>query len=288
MSLDATESPESIHRLGPGMAFKGRLLLVDKQRLLSRNSQPYLALVLRDRDGEIQGRAFRQDAKAAFEALEPGMVVDLSGRTQTFHGQRQIDIFNAQKAEGNDADPSLFTPATFLPVEELDTMLAQQIDEVQDPGYRKLLEEVFQDSETGQAFREGPASLHGHHNYRHGLLEHTVAVTWMASETAQIPYPDTRGVLPARGAGTRPPQRYRCPRKRRQKPTTTPGTDALLEELTVQPSVCYRLAVLGPKMCGQANGSRPKDHGVTGRHGGRGIDGCRGSRDPAGRGSHGR
>lgn len=113
-------------------------------------------------------------------------MVDLSGRTQTFHGQQQIDIFNAKKVEGKDADPSQFTPATFLPVEELETMLDQQLDEVQDSGYRRLLEAVFQDPETGQAFREGPASLHGHHNYRHGLLEHTVAVTWMASETAQI------------------------------------------------------------------------------------------------------
>lgn len=100
MSLDAADSPASIHQLGPGQPFATRLLLIDKQRLLSRNSKAYLALMLRDRDGEIQGRAFREEARAALETIEPGTVLEVSGRTQSFHGQPQIDIFNARKAEG--------------------------------------------------------------------------------------------------------------------------------------------------------------------------------------------
>jgi 3'-5' exoribonuclease len=57
---------------------------------------------------------------------------------------------------------------------------------VHEPGYRAMLEALLADDALRAAWRRAPCTRNGHHAYLGGLLEHTVAVATLATETCQL------------------------------------------------------------------------------------------------------
>jgi 3'-5' exoribonuclease len=151
-----------------------------KDRLLARSGSPYLALELRDRTGAIQGRAFR-DADLLAGRFERGDLVRVRGRVERFRDELQLEVRAVERADG--ADPAAFLPVAYRDVEELDGFLEHLSREVHDPEYRALLDTLLADDALRADWRRAPCTRNGHHAYLGGLLEHTVAVATLATET---------------------------------------------------------------------------------------------------------
>ncbi len=166
-----------------------------KERQITRQGAPYLTVELRDATGTILGRAFR-DADLLAGGFERGELVRVTGRTQRFRDQLQIELHTIRRAAGEDADPARFLPTTFRDVEELEGFFEHLAREVYDPGLRGLLDGILADRALREGIRMAPCSppspagsartSSAHHAYLGGLLEHTVAVATLAVELCTL------------------------------------------------------------------------------------------------------
>ncbi len=169
--------------LRPGDEVDGIYACTRKDRLTARTGAPYLAVELRDATGRVAARAFR-DADVLAGRFERGDLVRVRGRVERFRDELQVEVQAIERAP--DADPATFLPVAFRDVEELDGFLEHLAREVHDAGYRALLGHLLADEALRAQWRRAPCSRGGHHAYLGGLLEHTVAVTTLAQETAQL------------------------------------------------------------------------------------------------------
>jgi len=196
-SNDSADAPlQTVATLRASEQVEGVFACTRKERLLSRSGAPYLTVELRDSTGAILGRAFR-DADLLAGRFERGELVRVAGRVARFREELQIEIDAIARAEGEQADPARFLPATYRDVDELEGFFEHLAREVYDPGLRGLLDALLADRELRRRLRLAPCSPaalrssagrtpSGHHAYLGGLLEHTVAVATMAVELCTL------------------------------------------------------------------------------------------------------
>ena len=176
----------TVAMLRPGVEVNGVFACTRKERLLTRNGSPYLALELRDRSGAVSARAFR-DADALAGRFERGDLVRVSGRVERFRDQLVVEVADIRRTDGGpQSDPSRFLPTAYRDLDELDGFLEHLAAQVYDRPFRALLDTLLGDAALRAAWRQAPCSRAGHHAYLGGLLEHTVAVATLAHELCQL------------------------------------------------------------------------------------------------------
>jgi 3'-5' exoribonuclease len=181
----AESTQPGVSALRPGQEVRGVFACIRKDRLTTRTGSPYLALVLRDRTGSIQARVFR-DADAHAGRFERGQLVDVRGAVERFRDELVLEVAEIGAVDELAVDPAQFLPTAYRDLDELDGFLEHLAREVHDRGYRSLLDQLLADPELRAAWRRAPCTRAGHHAYLGGLLEHTVAVTMLASELCQL------------------------------------------------------------------------------------------------------
>ena len=179
-SRDATAV--GISGLRPGQEINGVFACSRKDRLVTRNGSPYLALELRDRTGSMPARAF-QGADALAGRFERGELVRVSGRVERFRDQPVVEVVDIARV---DADPEQFLPTAYRDLDELDGFLEHLAGEVHNRDFRGLLDSLLGDTSLRAEWRRAPCTRGGHHAYLGGLLEHTVAVATLALEVCQL------------------------------------------------------------------------------------------------------
>jgi 3'-5' exoribonuclease len=175
----------AVSGLRPGQDVDGLFACTRKDRLMTRNGSPYLALELRDRTGAVPARAF-QGADALAGRFERGDLVRVRGKVERFRDELVVEVSDIARADDPGIDPGLFLPTAYRDLDELDGFLEHLSGEVYDRGYQELLRRLLADAELRAAWRRAPCSRGGHHAYLGGLLEHTVAVATLAHELCQL------------------------------------------------------------------------------------------------------
>jgi 3'-5' exoribonuclease len=171
-----------VARLRAGGPIDGVFACTRKDRLTAKTGSPYLAVELRDRTGAIAGRAFR-DADFLAGRFERGDLVRVSGGVERFRDELQADLRSIERVEPGGWDPAEFLPVAYRDLDELDGFLEHLAREVHDAALRRLLDSFLGDDVFRAEFRRAPCTRAGHHAYLGGLLEHTVAVATLATET---------------------------------------------------------------------------------------------------------
>ncbi|HEX5192643.1 MAG TPA: HD domain-containing protein [Solirubrobacteraceae bacterium] len=173
----------AVSSLRAGQDVVGVFACTRKDRLMTRNGSPYLALELRDRTGTLPARAF-QNADVLAGRFERGDVVRVRGRVERFRDELVLEVSEIVRAQ--DVDPGHFLPTAYRDLDELDGFLEHLSTEVYDAGYQRLLQSLLGDAELRRQWRRAPCTPSSHHSYLGGLLEHTVAVATLAHETCQL------------------------------------------------------------------------------------------------------
>jgi 3'-5' exoribonuclease len=109
--------------------------------------------------------------------------VRVLGRVEKFRNRLQVDVRTLEAAPG--ADPAELAPAIRRDADELEGFLEFLASEIAHPGLRATVHRFFDDKAIRTALRRLPAA-DSHHAYAGGLLEHTVGVTTICRETAQL------------------------------------------------------------------------------------------------------
>src|SRR5215217_8964722 len=122
----------TIAALRAGQEVEGVFACTRKDRLMSRSGAPYLAVELRDRNGAVQARAFR-DADVLAGRFERGDLVRVAGRVERFRDELQLEVRAITRVDPATADPAQFLPVAYRDLDELDGFLEHLAREVHDP-----------------------------------------------------------------------------------------------------------------------------------------------------------
>ena len=154
-----------------------------KERLRTKTGTPYLALELVDPSGRIDARVW-QDVELLDARFEEGDAVRVLGRVEKFRDRLQLEVRSLEAAP--EADPTTLTPALRRDADELDGFLEFLAGEIAHPGLKATVGRLLADDALRASLRSLPAAPGGHHGYVGGLLEHTVGVSTICRETAQL------------------------------------------------------------------------------------------------------
>lgn len=184
-SRETADSENPVAGLTPGQAFSGSYVCARKDRLTARNGSAYLSLELRDRTGTIPARLFREVDRIGL-GFERGDVVTVRGRVERYRGQLSAEIESAVKVDPDRIDPTDFLPTAYRNREELEGFLEHLTREVHNDGLRGVVETLLFTGPAAEEFRRAPCTRAGHHSYVGGLIEHTVAVATLVTETCTL------------------------------------------------------------------------------------------------------
>lgn len=181
----ATNGGPQVAELTPGQAFRGRYVCARKDRLTARNGSGYLSLELRDRSGSIPARIFR-DVDQISLRFERGDVVEARGKVERYRGVLSAELEDVSKVDAAESDGSEFLPTAYRDREELEGFLEHLTREVHNAGLRSVVERLLFEGPAAEEFRRAPCTRAGHHAYVGGLIEHTVAVGTLVTETCVL------------------------------------------------------------------------------------------------------
>ena len=164
----------AIGSLEAGAPLEGVFAVRRKERRLSRQGKPFLALTLADATGAVPAMVF-DEADWFGEQFAEGDRVRVSGRVTERDGRRSV-IISHLRAAGDEAEAEDLLPRSHRDPDELFGFVLHLADEVADPGLRAVLDALTGDDDLARAWRTMPCTRSGHHAYMGGLVEHTVGV----------------------------------------------------------------------------------------------------------------
>jgi 3'-5' exoribonuclease len=172
----------TIRELVEDRIVEGVFAVSRKRRLSTRAGRPYIALELVDATGQIEGRVW-SDVELLDRRFREGDAVRVLARVERFKDRLQLDVRSLEPVE---ADPSSLVPEARRDLEELDGFLEFIAEELAHPGLRRVVDSLVGDAGFRERLRTLPATAGGHHGYSGGLLEHTVAVTTLCRDAADL------------------------------------------------------------------------------------------------------
>ena len=161
-----------ISSLEAGTAVEGVYAVRRKERRLSRQGRPFLALTLADATGSVAAVVF--DEADYFSAqFEEGDRVRVTGRVTERDGRPRVVVGHLRPA-ADEAQAEDLLPRSHRDPDELWGFVLHLADELGDPDLRRLMADLTGDEDLARAWRTMPCTRSGHHAYIGGLVEHTV------------------------------------------------------------------------------------------------------------------
>jgi 3'-5' exoribonuclease len=150
-------------------------VVVSKQVKPKKTGEPYLALTLGDRTGQIEAKMWDnvEDAMGTFEQDD---FLKIKGLINRYNQRFQLTIHKLRKMGDSEVDFGDYLPKGNKDIGELWSELCAFLATVRDPHLRALLDVFVADAEIANAYRNAPAAKTLHHAYIGGLLDHVVSL----------------------------------------------------------------------------------------------------------------
>jgi 3'-5' exoribonuclease len=150
-------------------------VVVSKQVKPKKTGDPYLALVLGDRTGQIEAKMW-DNVEDALDAFEQDDFLKVKGLINKYKNRFQLTIHKLRRLGDSEIDYSDYLPKTTKNVDELWQTLAEFVASFQDPHLKLLVRAFMDDPRIAPAYRNAPAAKTLHHAYIGGLLDHVVSL----------------------------------------------------------------------------------------------------------------
>jgi 3'-5' exoribonuclease len=150
-------------------------VVVIKQVKSKKTGEPYLALTLGDRTGQLEAKMW-DNVEDAIDAFEQDDFLKVKGLLNRYKNRFQLTIHKVRRLQDSEVDFSDYLPKTTKDIGELWATLADFVAGMQDPYLRPLLQAFMSDAEIAEAYRNAPAAKSLHHAYIGGLLDHVVSL----------------------------------------------------------------------------------------------------------------
>jgi 3'-5' exoribonuclease len=149
--------------------------LVAEKELREGKQGFYLRMKLQDRSGSTSANVWNNAEKEA-DGFSEGDVVKLKAMVINYKGQVQLTVQKVRLADKSEYNLDDFLARSSKDPNQLADQLFTYIESIVDVHIKQLLKSIFDDREFFTRFSFAPAAKTWHHNYIHGLLEHTVSI----------------------------------------------------------------------------------------------------------------
>jgi 3'-5' exoribonuclease len=183
--MDKQTSVSELHQK-VGEEIIGYYMVAEKELRDGKNDQ-FLRLKLQDRTGSISANVWK-DAKKSDGEFDAGDVIKIKGNVVNYKGQTQLSITLLRFADTSEYNIEEFLTRSKIAPDVLAERFFSFIDKVEQAHLSKLLHLIFDDKEFFSKYLLAPAAKGWHHNYVHGLIEHSVSVAALC-EFASGMYP---------------------------------------------------------------------------------------------------
>jgi 3'-5' exoribonuclease len=146
-----------------------------KQVKPKKTGEPYLALTLADRSGQIEAKMWDNVADC-IDSFEQDHFIKVKGLINKYNQRFQLTIHKLRRLEESEIDFVDYLPKTTKNIDELWRTLSDFVADFTDPHLKALVRVFMDDSEIAAAYRCAPAAKTLHHAYIGGLLDHVVSL----------------------------------------------------------------------------------------------------------------
>jgi len=150
-------------------------VVISKQVKPKKNGEPYLALTLGDRCGQIEAKMW-DNVEDALDAFEQEDFLKVKGLLNKYKNRFQLTIHKLRKLGDAEVDFADYLPKTTKNIDELWHTLEGYVSSFQDPNLCALVQLFMDDPEIAAGYRSAPAAKSLHHAYIGGLLDHVVSL----------------------------------------------------------------------------------------------------------------
>ena len=133
--MTTTYSP-FVSELKEKMEFEGIFLVKVIQLHMDKNGRPYLNLILMDKTGEVEARAWDNAAKLSDEIRSQDLI-RVAGRVNLYQGRKQVVVEAAEKAAPGGAPLDRFVPTSSYDLNRLYDDLLSLFRSLENPLDRK-------------------------------------------------------------------------------------------------------------------------------------------------------
>ncbi len=150
-------------------------VVVSKQVKPKKTGEPYLALTLGDRSGQLEAKMW-DNVEDALDAFDQDDFVKVKGLINKYKNRFQLTIHKLRPLGDAEIDFADYLPKTTKDVGQLWQTLADFVSSFQNPHLKALVEAFMSDPRLAEAYRNAPAAKTLHHAYIGGLLDHVVSL----------------------------------------------------------------------------------------------------------------
>jgi 3'-5' exoribonuclease len=180
-----TDSRSSNNQMGPYQkqifirdlksndAVRSSFLVTSKELFISKNSKPYLSLILSDRTGQIDTRIF-EDADALSASFREGDVIAIAGKAHQFQNRLQLVVQHLTRLTPEEVELSDYLPTAGEDLEVLYTELLGIFRGLKNAWVRDLALRLLEHPEIAPRYKRCPAAKTIHHAFIGGLLVHSL------------------------------------------------------------------------------------------------------------------
>jgi 3'-5' exoribonuclease len=146
-----------------------------KNTPVGKTGKPYLAVILADKSGTIDGRAWDNiDSISANFQIDD--FVKVKGNVNLYQNRRQLIINQITKVSKTEISPADFLKATTRDTDAMFKTLIAIVKGMKNKYLRELCLSTLEDPEIQPKFMRCPAARTIHHAWIGGLLEHTLSI----------------------------------------------------------------------------------------------------------------
>ena len=139
-------------------------VVTTKQVKPKKSGEPYLALTLADRCGQIEAKMW-DNVEDALGTFEQDDFLKVKGLLNKYKNRFQITIHKLRRMADSEVDFADYLPKTTKNIAELWQTLAEFVNSFQDPHLRAVVEAFMSDPEIAAAYQSAPAAKTLHHAY---------------------------------------------------------------------------------------------------------------------------
>jgi 3'-5' exoribonuclease len=150
-------------------------VVITKQVKPKKTGEPYLALTLGDRCGQIEAKMW-DNVEDALDAFEQEDFLKIKGLLNKYKNRFQLTIHKLRRLGDSEVDFADYLPKTTKNIDELWLTLGEFVSTIQDVYLKTLVQAMMSDPEIAIGYRSAPAAKTLHHAYIGGLLDHVVSL----------------------------------------------------------------------------------------------------------------
>ncbi|HZL57090.1 MAG TPA: HD domain-containing protein [Bryobacteraceae bacterium] len=172
-----------VRELKPNEIATAVFLVHSKEIRQKRTGEPYLAMQLADRSGELDAKMWDNVAEV-MDTFDRDDFVKVKGLLQLYNNRPQFTIHKLRPVGDHEVEFGDFFPASLRDPEEMFAELRATIASLSNRHIRALLDAFVDDPDIAARYKIAPAAKTIHHAFRSGLLEHVLSLCGLAKLVA--------------------------------------------------------------------------------------------------------